>query len=213
MIFHQINAGGDRNFAYIVGDRKSGKAAIFDPPPNGSLYEGVLEDNGLHLTDTFITHAHSDHTWGIDEARKRGSSEIRVHENSPLSGCRRVRDTEEIQVGSINLKILHTPGHTEDSMCILAGGSLITGDTLFVGKVGGTDFKNGAKQQWNSLHNKILTLDDRINIYPGHDYGIHPFSTIGNEKRTNPFILCGTFEDFVHLKKNWLQYKREHGID
>ena len=69
MIFHQINAGGDRNFAYIVGDRKSGKAAIVDPPPNGSLYEGVLEDNGLHLTDTFITHAHSDHTVGIDEDR------------------------------------------------------------------------------------------------------------------------------------------------
>jgi glyoxylase-like metal-dependent hydrolase (beta-lactamase superfamily II) len=89
---------------------------------------------------------------------------------------------------------------------------LITGDTLFVGKVGGTDLGDGARREYDSLHNKLMTLPDHIEVWPGHNFGSAPSSTIGNERRTNPFLQQKSFEDFVHLKAHWIQYKREHGL-
>ena len=87
----------------------------------------------------------------------------------------------------------------------------MTGDTLFVGKVGGTDFGKGARQEYDSLK-KLMKLDDDIEVYPGHNFGVKPSSTIGHERTTNPFILTHSFESFVELKQNWLAYKKEHGI-
>jgi glyoxylase-like metal-dependent hydrolase (beta-lactamase superfamily II) len=81
-----------------------------------------------------------------------------------------------------------------------------------VGKVGGTDYGPGAREEYDSLHSKLMTLPDETEVWPGHDYGVAPNSTIGHEKQTNPFILRETFEEFVDLKRNWLEYKREHGI-
>jgi glyoxylase-like metal-dependent hydrolase (beta-lactamase superfamily II) len=89
---------------------------------------------------------------------------------------------------------------------------LITGDTLFVGKVGGTDLGPGARAEYESLFGKLLKLNEDVEVWPGHDYGVRPSSTIGEERRENPFLLCGSFEEFVDLKRNWTQYKREHGI-
>ena len=89
---------------------------------------------------------------------------------------------------------------------------LITGDTLFVGKVGGTGFGDDAKEEFESLHQKILTLPDETEVWPGHDYGAAPHSTVGNERQTNPFLQRSDFEGFVDLKRNWLAYKKEHGI-
>ena len=97
-------------------------------------------------------------------------------------------------------------------MCILAGKELITGDALFVGKVGGTSTRESAKQEFESLK-KLMTLELDIRIWSGHDYGVNPSSTIGKEIKTNPFCLrLNDFEEFIHLKDNWLAYKEEHGI-
>ena len=110
------------------------------------------------------------------------------------------------------MTILHTPGHTEDSICIHIEDAVFTGDTLFVGKVGGTGFGSGAREEYASLHKKLLVLPDSTRVFPGHDYGTAAQSTIGRERRTNPFLLQPNFEAFVHLKQNWLSYKKEHGI-
>ena len=117
----------------------------------------------------------------------------------------------------MKLQIIHTPGHTGDSLCVLAEGpgavgKLVTGDTLFVGKVGGTGFGDDARAEYDSLHDKLMILSDDVEVWPGHNYGVEPSSTIGNERKTNPFLLRESFEDFVDLKRNWLQYKAEHGI-
>ena len=88
----------------------------------------------------------------------------------------------------------------------------MTGDTLFVGKVGGTDFKEGARTQYASLHEKLMILPDDTEVWPGHDVGVAPSSTIGHERETNPFLLRKNFEEFVDLKRNWVAYKKEHGI-
>jgi glyoxylase-like metal-dependent hydrolase (beta-lactamase superfamily II) len=91
-------------------------------------------------------------------------------------------------------------------------GQLFTGDTLFVGKVGGTGYGDDAREEYDSLHQKLMTLPDDTVVWPGHDYGVAPQSTIGHEKETNPFILRPDFQSFVELKRNWLAYKAEHGI-
>jgi glyoxylase-like metal-dependent hydrolase (beta-lactamase superfamily II) len=213
MIFHQIRAGGDRNFAYLMADKDGGKAALFDPPADDSLYRPLLEKHRLTVTYIFATHGHGDHTWGIPDTAGRTGGRVAAHSKNPIDASIRVDDGDTLELGSLTLTIIHTPGHTDDSICILGGNKLVTGDTLFVGKVGGTDFGQGARKEYDSIHKKLMTLDDDVEVYPGHDYGVAPTSTIGHERRTNPFILRDSFESFVELKRNWLEYKRKHGID
>jgi glyoxylase-like metal-dependent hydrolase (beta-lactamase superfamily II) len=211
MIFHQIPAGGDRNFAYLVADRRGGRAALIDPPPNPSRYAKLVDQDDLHVDYVIITHGHGDHTWGVSEARERYSCKLVAHHSIVLGVDVPVRDGDTLALGALTLSFIDTPGHTDDSVCVLCGDKLVTGDLLFVGKVGGTDLGGGARKEWESLK-KVMTLGPAIEVYPGHDFGVAPSSTIGDEARTNPFILCETFEAFVELKMNWLDYKKKHGI-
>jgi glyoxylase-like metal-dependent hydrolase (beta-lactamase superfamily II) len=212
MIFYQIDAGGDRNYAYLIGDTEGGRAALFDPPGDRSMYSQLLEDHNLTVDYVILTHGHSDHTWGAADTVKHTGAKVAAHPSCSYAPDLQVADGDSLPLGSLALKFIHTPGHTEDSMCILCEDKLITGDTLFVGKVGGTGFGEDARQEYDSLHLKLMTLDDTVQVYPGHNYGLAPTSTIGQEKATNPFIRRESFEAFVELKKNWLEYKKEHGI-
>jgi glyoxylase-like metal-dependent hydrolase (beta-lactamase superfamily II) len=115
-------------------------------------------------------------------------------------------------VGTLKVQIIHTPGHTPCSICLLVKDKLITGDTLFVGKVGGTRTKEDAREEFESLK-KLMTLPKNTFVYPGHDVGVKPFSTIEEEQNTNPFIKrLNSFEDFFYLKNNWAAYKLKHNI-
>ncbi len=212
MLFEQVRTGGDRNFGYFLAEGPGGCAAVVDPSGAPELFFELLDNHRCELKYVICTHDHHDHTGGIKELARRSQALIVMHK---LTGDRAdlpVEDGEVLDLCRLKLKIIHTPGHTEDCICILAGDILITGDTLFVGKVGGTDLGAGARAEYDSLHNKILTLPDETKIFPGHDYGIAPSSTVGNERRTNPFLLCRSFEEFVDLKANWAEYKRTHGI-
>lgn len=208
MIFEQIRTGGDRNFAYLIGDESSGKAALVDPSydPEGCIEKA--EKHGLEVIYVINTHGHYDHTEGNDVVVRLTGAKIAANDRSAELP---VKDRDKISLGSLQLEILHVPGHTEDGICILAGGKLMTGDTLFVGKVGGTSGRETAVTEYRSL-NRLMELPDETEVYPGHDYGVAPFSTIGNEKKTNPFILQPDFEAFLDLKDNWAEYKRKHGI-
>ena len=212
MIFHQIDAGGDRNFAYLMADVAGGEAALFDPPPDPAAYLALLEKHRLALSYVVVTHGHGDHTCGAAAAKRRAGARIVAHPECPVDADIRPEDGSTLPLGSLTLAFIHTPGHTADSMCILGGNKLVTGDTLFVGKVGGTDFGDEARKEYESLHRKLMALDDAVEVYPGHDYGVRPSSTIGHERRTNPFLLRKSFESFIDLKIHWLQYKKEHGI-
>ncbi len=212
MIFYQIDAGGDRNYAYLIGDTDGGKAALFDPPGDRSLYSQLLEKHNLTVDYVVLTHGHSDHTWGAADAAEFTGARVVAHTSCSYEANLQVGNDDRLPLGALSLKFIHTPGHTGDSICILCGDKLITGDTLFVGKVGGTGFGQDARQEYDSLHEKLMTLDDSVQVYPGHNYGLAPTSTIGHEKKTNPFILRDSFESFIDLKKNWLEYKKEHGI-
>ena len=104
-----------------------------------------------------------------------------------------------LSIGKISLKIIYTPGHSIDSICILVDNKkLLTGDTLFVGECGRTDLQGGnSKNMYNSLFNKLLKLDDASEVYPGHDYGLKASSTIGDERRTNYVLQPRNVEDFI----------------
>jgi len=212
MIFHQIKAGGDRNFAYLVADKAGGTAALIDPPPNAERYHDLVEKDRLQVAYVIITHGHGDHTWGVAEARRRYGAKVVAHSSMLHEVDVRVDDGDTLALGDAELSFIYTPGHSDDHICVRCGQKLITGDCLFVGKVGGTDLGEGARKEYHSLHEKLMKLDPAIEIYPGHDYGVAPSSTIGHEKATNPFIQRESFEAFLDLKANWIEYKKKHGI-
>ena len=212
MFVKQFKVGGDRNFGYLAADDSTGYAAVIDPSYSPEMIIEFAKQNGFEIKYIFNTHDHFDHTNGNEKAYKMtGLAPLMLDSKDDITG-QRVKDGARFPLGELEAVVFHTPGHTADSICILIGDALFTGDTLFVGKVGGTDFGKQAKSEYDSLHNKILKLSDDIRIFPGHDYGVAPESTIGNEKKTNPFILCKDFESFVDLKRNWLEYKKKHGI-
>jgi hydroxyacylglutathione hydrolase len=208
----QFRTGGDRNFGYLVADEVTGKAAVVDPSYSPRLIADFALERGFTVVYILSTHGHFDHTNGNAEMRRlTGRKPLHLGSTDPETGVV-LTDGARLPLGELEIAILHTPGHTDDSICVYVGDALFTGDTLFVGKVGGTDFGLGAQTEYDSLHGKLMTLPGETRVFPGHDYGVAPESTIARERETNPFLLQPDFESFVHLKENWADYKREHGI-
>ncbi len=212
MIFRQLNAGGDRNFSYFSADELTKEAAVIDPGIYPDEVLNFIEQNGYKLKYIINTHDHFDHTGGNAVLVNRTGAQIAMHENAHSRHDIDLKDGDEFCLGSLSLSVIHTPGHTHDSLCILVEKELVTGDTLFVGKVGGTGYGQDARDEYNSLHEKLMKLPPETRVWPGHDYGVRPSSTIGDELKENPFILHDSFESFIELKRNWLEYKRQHGI-
>ncbi|MFC1554609.1 hydroxyacylglutathione hydrolase family protein [candidate division KSB1 bacterium] len=213
MIVKQFRTGGDRNFGYLAADENSRSAAVIDPSYSPEIIVQFAGDNKLQIRYIFCTHDHYDHTNGNPKIRSlTGIYPLLFQDTDRQSGIK-VLDNSVFPLGDLKVRIIHTPGHTEDSICILIGDVLFTGDTLFVGKVGGTDFGRQAKREYDSLHKKLMILPQDTRIFPGHDYGIKPESTIQNERETNPFLLRSDLDSFIELKMNWMEYKRIHGID
>lgn len=214
MIFVQISAGGDRNFAYLVGEEASREAAIIDAGYEPGRSVRAARQHGLDVKYVISTHSHPDHVAGNEEAiRATGAAEV-MHVSSPRPSAIRVADEQRLALGNLPLLFLHTPGHIPDHLCVLTEGHLITGDLLFVGKVGGTgSYFQGSdpRQQWVSLR-RLMTLPRETSVWPGHDYGVRPHSTMGDEIATNPFLKCASFEEFTHLKATWAEYKKRHNI-
>lgn len=195
------------NFTYIFGSEKTHQAAVVDPSSNISEILRVAKEHNLAIELIFATHEHSDHTAGIMSLAEKTGAKVVAHTGDAQSLQRRhirvdmqVEDGRELKLGDIDIRIIHTPGHTPGSMCLLVDGKLLTGDTLFVGNCGRTDLSGGStKQMFESLHKKLKTLDDDIEVYPGHDYGDRPSSTIGHEKKTNPTLTAASFDEFLEV--------------
>ena len=212
MIFEQIDAGGDRNYSYLIGDEQNRVCAVVDPGYDTSKLEARVQELGFAVTHIFNTHTHHDHIAGNDVFHK-GDVKLAAYKEAKVNPDVPLDQGDEVWVGNIPVKILFTPGHYLDSICLLAEDKLITGDTLFVGCIGGTGFGgSSAEKQFHSLFQVILKLDDAVEIYPGHDYGETPTSTVGYERTNNPFLQRTNFDDFVWLKEHWEEYKAEHGI-
>ena len=212
MLFEQIDAGGDRNYCYLIADATTKRCAVVDPGYETDKLEARIQELGLQVAYIFNTHTHHDHTAGNDVFHK-GDVKLAAYKETTVNPDIKLDHNDEVQMDGVTFKILFTPGHYRDSICILTDGKLMTGDTLFVGCIGGTGGRDSSpEKQFHSLFEVIMKLDDDVEVYPGHDYGAIPHSTIGYERANNPFLSRTNFEDFTWLKAHWEEYKAEHGI-
>lgn len=199
MIFEQIPIGTMQNFTYIIGDESTKKAVVVDPAWE---VERLLQKcAALNLTVSYVinTHSHHDHVDGNNELSRRTGAKIVMHVSSPLRKDISVKDGDVIEVGKIKIKIIHTPGHCPDHICLLVDNKVLTGDTLFVGECGRTDLGGGnSGDMYDSLF-KLLTLDDSIEVYPGHDYGAKKSSTIGYERQNNYTLKKRSRQEFIRF--------------
>ncbi len=200
MKVHQIEVGHMQNFTYVVEDEDSGEAIIIDPSWDLQNIEQVIKRNDLKIKYIVNTHHHFDHTLGNEVMAKSTGGKIVQHKASDLKHDEIVNDGDKIQFGNSKLSVVHTPGHSKDSICLIGDGKIFSGDTLFVGNCGRVDLPGGSsKELYHSLFDILYNLDENLVLYSGHNYGSTPTSTIGKEKETNFVMQKRTEEEFVTL--------------
>lgn len=200
VFFRQVQCHGT-NFSYIVADEAIGEAVVVDPSYNAGELSRIVKVQNFCLKYIVCTHGHSDHTAGNIELLSMFNAKLVVHRLSGVDAEVRVDDGDVLSVGEVELKVIHTPGHTPDSICLLVDGEkLLTGDTLFVGECGRTDLPGGnARHLYQSLFSKIAKLPGEVEVYPGHDYGAAPSSTIANELRSNYVLKPRSVDEFLEF--------------
>jgi glyoxylase-like metal-dependent hydrolase (beta-lactamase superfamily II) len=208
MKIKQIRLVKMANFCYLVGDEGSRTCALIDPAFETDRILATVNDLGYRVTHIINTHGHSDHTAGNEAIKSATDAKLLIHADdagrlgkmlhstfSRLLGGKGspradvlLQDDDLIRIGAVGLKVLHTPGHTAGGICLYSKGHIFTGDSLFVGAVGRTDLPGGSmKQLLSSIHEKIYSLPGDTVVWPGHDYGPMPSSTVRQEKDTNPY--------------------------
>jgi len=213
-VFEQIQTGGDRNFGYLIGDRDSGLAALVDPSYQPELLFQRAQSQQLTVKWIINTHGHHDHTNGNEEAKAMTKAPLAIFSGSPVAHDVGLNDGDELDLGNIKMRFLYTPGHCDDHMVIYIAkyGVALTGDHLFVGKVGVTHSEENARLEYASLKRVISELPKETTIWPGHDLGARPSSTISLELSSNPFLLCSNVDDFLDLKEKWPSFRRQKGL-
>ena len=193
----QIPLGPMKNLAYIISDNETKKAAIVDPAWEIEKILDITKRNNLNIIYIINTHSHSDHISGNEEIIKQTNAKLISYYKSPRKPDIPISENDEITLGKTKMKFIHTPGHCPDSICIIIGNKILTGDTLFVGNCGRIDLPGGnIDELYTSLFTKIYKLDDKLEVYPGHDYGEKPFSTIEYEKKHNYVLEPRNLNEF-----------------
>ncbi len=174
---------------YIVGCKETSEAVVIDPGGDVPRIVSTLVDRGLKVKAILNTHGHWDHTDGNGELKRITGAPVLIHPaDAPAlsegpDGY--LEEGGEIRFGTFRLEVLHTPGHSPGGVCLLGSGAVFTGDTLFAGSIGRTDLPGGSYERLiESVRRRLFVLDDETRVYPGHG---DP-STIGREKRYNPFF-------------------------
>lgn len=194
-------------FCYLVGDEQSGTCALIDPASETERILSIVEKKSLRVSFVINTHCHADHTAGNAKIMAKTSARLLIHEKDEAGlvsirnrifarllggqGSPRpdilLKDDFIINIGDVSMKVIHTPGHSPGSICLLCEENLFTGDTLFVGATGRTDLAGGSRERLlDSIRSRLYQLPDDTIVWPGHDYGASPHSTILQEKTTNP---------------------------
>ncbi|OLD41506.1 MAG: Zn-dependent hydrolase [Thaumarchaeota archaeon 13_1_40CM_2_39_4] len=200
MKVYQIEVGNMQNFTYVLEDEETQESVIIDPSWDLDLVVDVMEKNSLKVKYIINTHHHFDHTIGNDAMAKSTGSKIIQHSASALKNDIRISDGDKIKFGNSELTVVHTPGHSKDSICLVGDSKVFSGDTLFVGSCGRVDLPGGsAKELYHSLFDIISKMNENLVLYPGHNYGNSPTSTIGREKKTNVVLQPRTENEFLEF--------------
>jgi glyoxylase-like metal-dependent hydrolase (beta-lactamase superfamily II) len=222
LYFAQVPVGEMANLAYLIGSRSTREALLVDPAWSVDALLDRAEADGMRVVGALVTHYHQDHVGGeifglsIEGlARLLARAPVPVHVNErEAEGVRRVTGVsdsdlvrhaggEQLTLGAIRVRLLHTPGHTPGSQCFLveserSPGRLVAGDTLFLNSCGRVDLPGGDPEaMFRSLHGVLRKLPDETVLYPGHLYSPEPSGTLGEQKRTNPYLRAASLEQFL----------------
>jgi glyoxylase-like metal-dependent hydrolase (beta-lactamase superfamily II) len=214
LYLRQIELGPMQNFVYLIGDQASRECVVVDPAWEIDGIADLAARDDMRLVGALVTHTHQDHVGGhlfghdipgVEELLAKHPMKVYVHEAEREflkgfgSDVAQVRGGDTLQVGQVPLTFIHTPGHTPGSQCFLVDGCLISGDTLFIRSCGRTDLPGSDPQEmYTSLTQRLGALPDDTVLFPGHNYG-GPESTIGDEKRQNPFMRFPSLGDFLRV--------------
>ena len=205
MIFEQLFDTKSSTYTYILSSGKGREALIIDPVlEHTDQYINFLNKLELKLVKVIDTHIHADHIAGLNELSKRTSCTKIMGDNSKSEVVDlRVKEDENVKIDNINLKVMYTPGHTDCSYSYLMNDRVFTGDTLLINGTGRTDFQNGnARQQYDSIFNKLLKLPENTMVFPAHDYNGKKHSTIGSERKNNPRLQVNSVDQYVEIMNN-----------
>jgi sulfur dioxygenase len=203
MLFRELNRSKCKT--YLLGCERTCKAALIDPVKDRvDRYLAVLAYCGYKLDAIIDTHTHADHRTASWELHDLTGAPVVMHRRAPAPHVDiHVEDGQAISVGDVVVKVLYTPGHTPDGISLYAGDRVFTGDTLLIHGTGRADFAGGdAGAQYDAITQKLFTLPEETLVFPSHDYRGHTYSTIGEEKRTNPRVAARTRQSYIELMNN-----------
>ena len=213
----QLECGPMQNYVYLIGDPITRQAVVVDPAWEVERILHAAQEDDYTITKVLITHTHQDHTGGrlfghdipgvvellgiLDIPVYVHKTETHILKNVPPSSKVGTEGPQVIDLGGdVQITCIHTPGHTPGSQCFLVHNRLISGDTLFIGACGRVDLPNSSPEEmYDSLVNKLMQLDDKTLLYPGHNYAWKPTSTIGEERKHNPYVQCTSLHDFLRV--------------
>ncbi len=200
----QMELGPMQNFVYLIGDPRTKEAAVVDPAWNVPAILAQAKKDDMKIKHVLVTHHHFDHVNGVEKIVAETDATVRINKNEmpyvPFKGdhVKGMDSGDELKIGDITVKFMHTPGHTPGSQCFYVQNHLVSGDTLFINACGRTDLPGGdPEQMYWSLNHRIKKLDDGVILFPGHNYADAPTATLGEQKRQNPFMMCETLQDFL----------------
>ena len=215
MIFNQVFDQKSSTYTYLIASAKGREALIIDPViENVDNYIKLLNEFDLRLVKVIDTHIHADHVTGASKLKDITKCTTIMGENTPADTVEiKVKDDEYINLDSLKIRAMYTPGHTSDSYSFLMDNHLFSGDTLLINGTGRTDFQNGnAKDAYNSIFNKLLRLPEETLLYPAHDYKGEKVSTIGKEIKQNPRLQVKSEDEYVEIMNN-LNLKKPEQIE
>lgn len=202
-IFYQLYEHESSTYTYLIADPVTGEAALIDPVIETVERDiALIQDLGVKLKYILDTHVHADHITGAGEIRRRTGAQTALSEGARVACVdMSLKDGQTLKLGQLEIRCLSTPGHTDSCMSYVCAGRVFTGDALLIRGTGRTDFQQGSPEKmYNSIHEKLYTLPEDTQVYPGHDYRGQTSSTIGLEKKFNPRIALGRSKaEFVKI--------------
>jgi glyoxylase-like metal-dependent hydrolase (beta-lactamase superfamily II) len=214
LYFKQIEIGPMQNFVYLIGSKQSRKIAVVDAAWDIDAILKIAAEDDMEITHAFVTHTHPDHVGGrfagieiqgISELLSKCKAKVVIHKaeaeflkGPAASDLIKAESGDTINVGGLEVRLLHTPGHTPGSQCFLLDNRIVSGDTLFIGACGRVDLPgSNPEQMYYSLTQKLMALPEDTVLFPGHNYSDRPTSTIGAEKKTNPYFQFRSLKQFL----------------
>lgn len=207
LLIRQYEIGPMENFVYFLGDARTREVFVVDPAWQADTILRKAREEDLVIKGALVTHFHFDHTNGIDELLESVDCPVYVNKHdvpyleAATGSIRPVDDGHRVRAGSVEIELVHTPGHTPGSQCFHVHDNLVAGDTLFINACGRCDLPGGdAEAMYRTITDKLLKFSDRTVLYPGHNYAEKTQDTMGGQKRTNPYLMCGSLDHFLRLR-------------